>query len=118
MVTLEAALAPVARSAEQEIKPRLAGFLGGFLRAYLPQVWEFRTEAEVRYLVVAPDGTARVAAEPPGPADVTISGPHEPLTQMLLTRRRPPGSAGEVRVTTHTAKGKAAYDQLRARLGV
>ena len=89
------------------------------LRQYLPQTWVFRTESEVASLSVDEQGSVRVFAGARTPADVTIEVAHDRLVR-ALTRSSAPSAAGEapVGVTTHTAKGRAAYGLLRDRLGL
>ena len=65
-------LGQVASSAESELRSRLNGFLGGMIRAYLPQAWVFRTEEDVASLLVDRDGRLSVVpAAAPNP-DVTV----------------------------------------------
>jgi hypothetical protein len=116
MDELEGVLREVAGRIEPEVKRRLQGFLGGFLRAYLPQTWEFRSGSEVASLTVDGRGGASVRAGPtPGP-DVTVETSVARLRAALAGG--PPAAAPEPRVTTHTAKGNAAFGYLRGRLGL
>ncbi|MGP8077368.1 MAG: hypothetical protein ACLQD8_04670 [Thermoplasmata archaeon] len=117
MPTVEELLGPLAREAEREIRPRLQGFIGGMLRHYLPQVWVFRTEVGVASLCVAPDGAVTVAPNAVAPADVTVEVGHERLRSALATRGKTP-APGPLTVTPHTAKGRAAFDYLRPRIGL
>ncbi|HYA11153.1 MAG TPA: hypothetical protein VEH10_05750 [Thermoplasmata archaeon] len=111
-------LTSVSTSVEGELRPRLQGLFGGMIRAYLPQTWVFRTELDVASLVVDRDGHASVVrAAAPGP-DVTIEVGHDRLRAALTTRRRDGLPAGPMTVTPHTAKGRAAFDYLRGRLGL
>ena len=112
------ALAKLGGSLEAELKPRLSGLLGGFLRAYLPQSWVFRTELDAATLTV--DARGHVTAAPsalPSP-DVTVELSHAELAAVLAARGRRPLAPGSAKVTAHTAKGRAAFDYLRPRLGL
>jgi hypothetical protein len=108
----------VAPELETEVKKRLRGFFGAMLRHYLPQTWVFRTEDGTASLRVDGQGAVTVAPGALVPADVTIEVGHDRLRQMLTTRSRDPNATGPLNVTTHTAKGKAAFGYLRERLGM
>jgi hypothetical protein len=111
-------LARLGLSVEAELKPRLGGLFGGVVRAYLPQTWVFRTEEDAASLTVDATGRASVSRTAlPGP-DVTVEVPHSELAAALAPggRRGPPSP--KVKVTAHTAKGRAAFDYLRPRLGL
>lgn len=117
MPSTEELLRPLAARAEAEVRPRLAGFFGGMLRQFLPQVWVFRTEQGTASLRVAADGAATVAPGALAPADVTVEVGHARLESALASH----GKAtvpGPLAVTPHTAKGRAAFDYLRPRLGL
>lgn len=118
MSCLEALLAPVAASAEAEIRPRLTGLFGSMLRAYLPQTWAFTTEEGTVFLTVDRDGAVRVVRSAPGPTDVTISVRHDLLAEALRTRRKEAIPPGQIDVRSHTTKGRVAFEQLRSRLGL
>jgi hypothetical protein len=118
VASLEDDLAEVARSVERELRPRLTGFLGGMIRAYLPQTWEFRTEDAAFYLVVGKDGSVRLAPAATGPLDVTVTTTRELLHRALVTRQKGAIPPGGLTVTTHTTKGRTAFDTLRSRLGL
>lgn len=115
MPTVEELLAPIAASAQREIQSRLGGFFGAMLRHYLPQVWVFRTERGTASICVSADGTAVVAPGAVAPTDVTVEVGHERLHAALTSRTR---AEGPLTVTPHTAKGRAAFDYLRPRLGL
>jgi hypothetical protein len=117
MPAVEELLRPVARRAETEVRSRLQGFFGGMLRHYLPQVWVFRTEEGTASLCVAADGAVTVASGAVAPADVTVEVGHARLTSALATRGTAPAE-GRLDVTPHTAKGKAAFEYLRSRIGL
>jgi len=111
-------LSRVARNVEGEIRSRLNGFLGGIVRAYLPQTWVFRTEEGAASLVVERDGRVSVVPAASPQPDVTVEGSHDEL-RSVLSRAKPSGPAPRtLKVTPHTAKGKTAFDYLRGRLGV
>lgn len=118
MSCIEGLLRNVARDAEPEVRSRLNGLFGGMIRHYLPQVWVFRTEDGTASLRVDAAGAFSVVAGAASPADVTIEVGHDRLKAALT--RRPPGSLppGPLTVTPHTAKGRAAFDLLRGRLGL
>lgn len=118
MSCTEELLGTVSRSIEAELKPRLGGLLGGMIRAYLPQTWEFRTEEGSTALVVDRDGRVTIAAGPPSRPDVTVEIPHDGLREVLLRRATDAVPADRVKVTPHTAKGRTAFGMLRSRLGL
>lgn len=103
---------------EQQIQPRLGGLFGAMVRAYLPQTWVFRTEADVAALVV--DASGRVSVVPgdhPNP-DVTVEGSAAELSRVLqggAAARSPPPA---IKVTPLTAKGRGTVEYLRGRLGI
>ena len=111
-------LADAGRRLEPEIRSRLNGMLGGILRAYIPQCWEFRTDAGAATLTVGPDGASTAAEGLATAPDVTIEIPFATLRTALTTRTRAPGSSTSIRVTPHTTKGRAAFDYLRGRIGL
>lgn len=92
--------------------------LGGVVRAYLPQTWVFRTEAESVVLSVDRDGRFRVATGAADSPDVTIETSHDRLAAALRTRRRDQVPPGPFRAVPHTEKGRTAYGFLRERLGL
>jgi hypothetical protein len=118
MGELEGALTTLARRLEPEVQSRLQGFLGGFVRAYLPQTWVFHAGSEAASLTVDGAGRATVAAGALPNPDVTIAVPRERLAEMLKARAPDPKLAASVTVTTHTARGQAAFGYLRGRLGL
>jgi hypothetical protein len=103
---------------EPEIRSRLQGFLGGLIRNYLPQAWVFQTENETATLRVDAQGAVSVATGAGEKPDVTIEIPKKRLVAALKQRRREAVPPGGLKVTPHTAKGKAAFDYLRGRLGL
>ena len=120
MAEVEELLAPLAEAAQKEIQSRLRGLLGGMLRHYLPQIWVFRTDRGTASLTVTAEGVAGVTGGALAPADVTIDIGHERLAAALATlagKGKPPAPGG-LKVTTHSAKGRAAFDYLRARIGL
>lgn len=108
----------MSRSIEAELKPRLSGFFGGTVRAYLPQTWEFRTEEGTHSLVVDREGRASVQRGAAADPDVTVEISHDGLRAALTTRSKQAVGPGKVKVTPHTPKGKTAFDLLRSRLGL
>ncbi len=111
-------LAQLAPSLEAELRPRLQGFLGGLLRAYLPQTWVFHVGPDVASLVVAPDGSARVTDAAALSPDVSVELRPEQLRAALGRPRAASPGGPPPKVTAHTAKGRAAFDYLRPRLGL
>jgi hypothetical protein len=109
-------LGPLRPRIEAEIKPRLSGLFGGFVRAYLPQTWVFRTEDDSASLVVDARGDTTVTPKALPNPDVTVEGPAAALQAALGGKGRP--AHGAVKVTPHTAKGRAAFDYLRPRFGL
>jgi hypothetical protein len=103
---------------EPELRRRLGGMLGGIIRAYLPQSWEFKTDHGTAALIVDTAGAVAVADGPSTHPDVTIEIPLEMLKTALKTRQRDALPPGPVHVTPHTAKGRAAFDYLRGRIGL
>ncbi len=112
-------LAEAGRRLEPEVRQRLGGLLGGFVRAYLPQRWVFVTDGGTASLAVEPDGSVHASDGPVPAPDVTVELQIAQL-RAALTRQsgRPPSPPKDVRVTPHTAKGRAAFDYLRGRLGL
>ena len=110
-------LEKLAPEIEKELKPRLQGFIGAFVRAYLPQVWVFETEEGATTVRIEPTGAVVVVAGPTKSPDVTVKGPHDRLQKILSTRGKNTPKPADVSVVAHTAKGKAALDQVRSRFG-
>jgi hypothetical protein len=115
---LKELLRSAGRSLEPEIQRRLGGLLGGIIRAYLPQAWEFTTDRGDATLTVDPAGKVSVSDGRADHPDVTIEIPFELLQKALTTRQRDGLPAGPVHVTPHTQKGRAAFDYLRGRIGL
>ncbi len=103
---------------EGYLRPRLSGFLGSLLRAFLPQTWSFETEDGTTTLTIAPDGSATVAPGAVSAPDVTVAAPRARLAELFARRERPAARPADVRVAAHTAKGRAAVEQMRARFGL
>ncbi len=102
---------------EANLKPRLQGFLGAFVRAYLPQHWSFETEEGTTTVRIDPTGAVAVVPGAVTSPDVTVRAGHDRLKQVLTTREKPPGKVSDVSVVAHTAKGRAALEQVRSRFG-
>lgn len=111
-------LTDAARGVEAQVKPQLNGFFGGVIRAYLPQRWVFQTEDGAATLDLAPDGSASVTAGASAHPDVTVRIGHDKLAAALSQRRAGGLPPGPVDVQAHTAKGQAAFDFARRRLGL
>ncbi len=118
MSCVEEAVASAARSLEPEIQSRLHGFLGSIVRAYLPQTWTFRTSDGSASLTIDANGRATVAPGVVASPDVTVELPHDLVKKLLTSRGRERVPPGAVHVTPHTARGRAAFDYLRGRLGL
>ena len=118
MGEVEELLRSTAVSFEPELQSRLQGFLGGLIRNYLPQAWVFRTEHETVTLHVDPKGVLTVTPGEVEKPDVTIEIPKKRLVAALKTRDRAAVPSGPLTATPHTAKGRAAFDYLRGRLGL
>jgi len=111
-------LLTIRQSVQDEVQPRLRGFLGGIFRAYLPQSWVFRTEQGVASLTVDQAGQVSVLDAAASAPDVTVEVGHERLRAALATRRRDGLPPGPLSVTPHTTKGRTAFDYVRPRLGL
>jgi hypothetical protein len=118
MTTTAELLEKVAPDVEQELKPRLQGLFGSFVRAYLPQVWVFDTDEDSATVRVEPTGSVRVTAGSAPSPDVSIHAPKALLAGILSSRSRPATAPTDVRVVPHTTKGRVAFDQVRARFGL
>jgi hypothetical protein len=108
----------LAPQVEAYLQPRLQGFIGAFVRAYLPQHWTFVTEEGTTTVRIDPTGKVSVTGGGVAAPDVTVRASHDRLREVLTTRQRPSGGSGDVSVVAHTAKGRAALDQVRGRFGV
>jgi len=103
---------------ENELKARLSR-LGGFLvRGYLPQHWVFRTDLETVTFCVDGNGNASVMAGASSTPDVTIDIDHQYLSTVLRARSRPSFPPQWFNVSSHTPKGKTAFNFLRGRFGL
>jgi hypothetical protein len=102
---------------EKELQPRLQGFLGSFVRAYLPQVWVFETEEGATSVRIEPTGLVTVHPGATPAPDVTVKGSHADLKRILSSRSKGAAPPNELTVTAHTGKGRAAVSQVRARFG-
>jgi hypothetical protein len=118
MSELTKLLEDAAHQLEPEIQRRLQGLLGGIVRAYLPQLWLFRTDQGTASLTVSSSGAVSVAGGEAAHPDVTIELPMDLLKKALTARRADGVPRGPVKATPHTAKGRAAFDYLRGRLGL
>jgi len=111
-------LAKIAPEVEKELKPRLHGLIGSFVRAYLPQVWVFETDVDSATVRVEPTGSVTVAPGSAPSPDVSIHAPKARLEKLLKSRTRPASMPDDVRVVPHTSKGRVAFDQVRSRFGL
>jgi hypothetical protein len=118
VATVAQLLEQITPSIEKELQPRLQGFLGSFVRAYLPQHWVFETEDDAATVLIAPTGVVSVSPGTVPSPDVTVHAPKSRLEKLLTTRTKPATMPTDVRVVPHTAKGKVAFDQVRGRFGL
>jgi hypothetical protein len=103
---------------QPEVQKRLKGLFGGIIQNYLPQVWVFETDDGTASLLVDKAGAVSVETGAVRHADVTVKIPHDRLVAALTTRNKDSVPPGPLTVTPHTAKGKAAFDYLRSRIGL
>lgn len=118
MATTSQLLEKIAPEIEKELKPRLQGFVGSFVRAYLPQVWVFETDEDSATVRVESSGSVTVTPGSRMSPDVTIHAPKARLEKILTSRSRPASMPTDVRVVPHTTKGRVAFDQVRGRFGL
>ena len=118
MPTTAQLLTKIAPDIETELKPRLQGLIGSFVRAYLPQVWVFETDEDAATVRVEPTGSVTVASGAAASPDVTIHAPKARLQKILTARSRPATMPSDVTVVPHTSKGRVAFDQVRGRFGL
>jgi hypothetical protein len=118
MTTTAQLLEKVAPEIEKELKPRLKGLIGSFVRAYLPQVWVFETEKDSATVRVETSGSVTVSPTSAPSPDVSIHAPKALLQKILTSRTRPETVPEDVRIVPHTTKGRVAFDQVRARFGL
>jgi len=111
-------LGRAAERLEPELRRRLTGFVGQMAQAYLPQTWLFVTEAGAASLTVTGAGRLTVQDGPTPQPDVTVRITQQHLVQALDRPSGGPLPAGAAQVTGHTAKGRAAFELLRGRLGL
>ncbi len=104
----------------EDLKPRLQGFLGMFIRAYFPQTFWVTTESGEATIRVEKSGDCQVLDGHRGKPDVSIQWTDEAFRVKLTTRGRgalPPGTPPP-RVTPHTENGRMAAGQLGPILGI
>lgn len=105
--------------AEKELKPRLEGLTGLFLKNFLPQVWVFETESETVTVLADPQGNVSIRQGDGFQRDLTIKWRHDLLCNVLQTRTKDSVPNGEMpTVVCHTNKGGAAFNYLKGRLGL
>jgi hypothetical protein len=114
---IQGLLEKLAPDVEASLKPRLTGFIGAMVRAYLPQHWAFVTEEGTTTVRIDPTGSVTVLPGAVASPDVTVRGDHDGLRTILERRERPAGPTPGLSVVAHTAKGRAAVDQVRSRFG-
>jgi hypothetical protein len=119
MSELEVLLTSLRPEIQAELRPRLHGLLGRFVRGYLPQVWAFRTELESASLTVSDKGMVRVSEGIPDDYDVLIRWSQKQLTAALRTRDKDQVPAGAMpSISFRTRRGKTAFSFLKARFGL
>ncbi len=118
MTSLKGLLEALAPEIEQELQRHLRGFFGAFIRAYLPQHWSFVTEEGTDTVRIDPSGAVTVLGGAVPAPDVTVQGPRERLEQVLSKREKRAGKVPDLAVVAHTARGRAALEQVRARFGL
>jgi hypothetical protein len=111
-------LGEVCPEVEHQLKLKLQGCKGMFVRMYLPQVWLFETESGTATFTVDADGNTCVEAGASPTKDVTVRWQYGLLAAVLRTRCRASVPAG-VRPTImfHTPCGRKAFDFMRGLLG-
>lgn len=118
MASLVSLLESVAHDVQPQVQSQLGGFFGGMVRSYLPQTWVFQTEKETVSLSVDRAGALSVASGAAAHPDVTVEIPYDRLVAALTTRSRERVPSGPLKVTSHTSKGKTAFEYLRGRIGL
>jgi hypothetical protein len=110
----------VAPRVQEELQHHLRGLFGVIVRGYLPQTWWFSTENGQATLHVAKDGVTQVNDGKSGKPDVSIGWTEAAFLIALTTgdRSKLPLDTPAPRVRVHSSKGRAAYGQLRKRLGL
>jgi len=105
--------------AEGELKPKLSGFTGLLLRGVLPQVWVFETESESVTVLADSNGNVSIQHGDGFQRDLSIRWRHDLLCKVLETKSKDCVPSGEIpTVVRHTAKGGAAFNYLKGRLGL
>ncbi len=105
--------------AERALKPSLRGFKALVLRPYLPQIWTFETESETVNVLADTDGGVSISHADNLQRDVTIAWEHSLMCEVLSMRSGTSIPEGErPTITYHTAKGRAAFEFLKGRLGL
>jgi hypothetical protein len=110
----------VAPRVQSELQHYLRGFFRGIVKGYLPQTWWFATETGMATLHVDKDGVAKVSDGHQGHSDVSISWTARAFHVALETgdRSKLPANTPAPNIEVNTSKGRAAYGQLRKRLGL
>jgi hypothetical protein len=110
----------VAPRVQSELQHYLKGLFGGIVKGYLPQTWWFSTESGHATLHVGKDGGTRVTEGRSGQPDVSISWTNKAFGIALSTgdRSKLPANTLAPIVEVHSSRGKAAYNQLKKRLGL
>jgi hypothetical protein len=119
MGRLEELLSGFCVDAERELKPKVQGFTGLFLRGFLPQVWVFETESELVTVLADANGNVSVRQGDGLRRDLTIRWRQDLLCEVLESKSKRSVPSGEVpTVVRHTDKGGAAFNYLKGRLGL
>jgi hypothetical protein len=105
--------------AERELKPKLQGLTGLFLRGFLPQAWVFETESESVTVLADANGNVSIWQGNGLQRDLTIKWRHDLLCKVLETKTKDCVPSGErPTVISHTNKGGVAFNYLKGRLGL
>ena len=110
----------IAPRVSAELQPHLRGLFGGVVRGYLPQTWWFHTETGSATLFVDQQGVAQVKDGRVGQPDAEIAWTDAAFHAAITSRSRDaiPRGTPEPQVHLYTDKGRAAFGQLRRRLGL
>jgi hypothetical protein len=119
MSCIQGLLGSLSYEVEGQLKPALRGLTGIIVRGYLPQAWVFETESETVTFSVDAQGGVSTQQGDSLYRDVTIRWTHDLLASVLRTRSRASVPSGACpSVTTHTPKGRTAFNYLRGRFGL
>lgn len=118
MAELTELFRPICAEVQAKLQGALKGFVGSFVRGYLPQAWVFRTEKEFVTFSVGRDGNASVAEGDTSAPDVVITVDHAYLCEALRTRKKPEAECATFEVKFCTGKGETAFQYVRGQIGL